>query len=251
MSPAAAAHLASPLLLVANGLPVEAAGPRRRSAPESGRGALRIRAGFEQDPRGPDLAVSPPTPMADTPPTQPRAAGEQPDGTAIVALYDEIRRLARSLMRKERADHTLAPTALANEAYLRLFGSRAPTFANDGQFLAAAITTLRCVLVDHQRRRQRQKRGSGRVRRGDDLEQLPASLVDDRVLALEEALQRLAAFDPTKARLVELRFYGGLSVDEAARVLEVSPRTAARDWRVARAFLRTELQGKGDDGLDP
>lgn len=190
-------------------------------------------------------------PMADTPPLQPHTADELPDGPGIVALYDEIRRLARGLMRKERADHTLAPTALANEAYLRLFGNKTPQFASDGQFLAIAITTLRCVLVDHQRRRHRQKRGGGRVRSADDLEQLPANLVDDRVLALEEALQRLAAFDATKAKLVELRFFGGLSVEEAAHVLELSPRTAARDWRVARAFLRAELQGKGDDGLDP
>jgi RNA polymerase sigma-70 factor (ECF subfamily) len=173
------------------------------------------------------------------------------DALAIGAAYDEIRRLARSFMRNERADHTLAPTALANEAYLRLFGAEPQAFRDDGAFLAAAVTTLRRILVEHSRRRARQKRG-GSARRADvDTEQLPAPAADERLIALDAALERLAAFDASKAKLVELRFFGGLSVDEAARVLAVSPRTAARDWRVARAFLRSELDGQeGTDDLD-
>ena len=175
--------------------------------------------------------------------------GDLPDALTIGALYDEIRRLARSQMRRERPDHTLPPTALANEAYLRLFGASEPQFRNGGEFLAAAVTTLRRLLVEHGRRRRRQKRGGGVAHVALEADALPAAAADERLLALDEALQRLAAFDPGKARLVELRFFGGLGVDEAAAVLGVSPRTAARDWRVARAFLRAELgaEAAGDD----
>lgn len=175
------------------------------------------------------------------------------DPMVVGALYDEIRRLARSQMRRERPDHTLAPTALANEAYLRLFGTSPARFQNGAEFLAAAVTTLRRILVEHGRRRQRQKRGGGVARTAIETDELPAAAADERVLALDEALRRLAEFDPGKARLVELRFFGGLGVDEAAAVLGISPRTAARDWRVARAFLRAELGGEtrcgpiGDD----
>lgn len=173
--------------------------------------------------------------------------GELPDSLSVGALYDEIRRLARGQMRRERPDHTLPPTALANEAYLRLFGSSQPQFQTGAEFLAAAVTTLRRILVEHGRRRQRLKRGGDAVRAAIDTDDLPAAATDARVLALDEALQRLAEFDPGKARLVELRFFGGLDVDEAAAALGVSPRTAARDWRVARAFLRAELGAEQDE----
>ncbi len=176
------------------------------------------------------------------------AVGDEP---AVAAMYEEIRRLARGFMRSERDDHTLQPTALANEAWLRLFGTKTPTFDVDGAFLAAAVTTLRRILVEHGRRRLRKKRG-GEVARADvDADQLPAPVADEHILALDEALDRLAKFDPAKSKLVELRFFGGLSVDEAAQVLGSSPRTAARDWRLARAFLRAELGGEVvDDGVD-
>jgi len=174
-----------------------------------------------------------------------RDGDASPDEIAVAALYDEIRARARSFLRSERPNHTLAPTALANEAWLRLFGGGAPSFATTAEFVAAAVTTLRRVLVDHGRRRARLKRGGDRKHRAADADQLPAPGVDERLLAVDEALQRLAAFDPGKARLVELRFFGGLSVDEAAKVLGKSPRTTARDWRVARAFLRSQLQDEG------
>lgn len=175
--------------------------------------------------------------------------GSDDDGIAIGALYDEVRRLARSLMRGERRDHTLAPTALANEAYLRLFGARQSSFANGAEFLGAAVNTLRRILVEHGRRRSRQKRGGDLVRADIPTDSLPAPSTDARLLALDEALQRLAVFDPDKAKLVELRFFGGLTVDEAATLLGQSPRTVARDWRVARAFLRAEL-AEGDEAHD-
>jgi RNA polymerase sigma-70 factor, ECF subfamily len=172
----------------------------------------------------------------------PTADGGEPDGVAVAALYEEIRRLARTFMRGERRNHTLPPTAVANEAYLRLLGGGPVAFATSAEFVAAAVNTLRRVLVDHGRRRARQKRGGGRAPVSMQPDDLAAPIADERLLALDEALARLAAFDPAKAKLVELRFFGGLSVDEAAKVLAQSPRTTARDWRVARAFLRAQLQ---------
>ncbi|MEQ1632824.1 MAG: ECF-type sigma factor, partial [Planctomycetota bacterium] len=173
-----------------------------------------------------------------------------PEERDVGPLYEEVRRLARRLMRRERDDHTLQPTALANEAWLRLFGAEGTTFRSDEEFFAAAVTALRRVLIEHARMRGRQKRGGDRQRTAEEADQIAAPLPDERLLALDEALARLAAFDPEKAKLVELRFFGGLSVDEAAHILDLSPRTAARDWRVARAFLRSELGvEEDDDGL--
>ena len=174
-----------------------------------------------------------------------------PDELTIGALYDEIRRLARACMRTERADHTLVPTALANEAYLRLFGGANPTFANRAEFFAAAATTLRRILVEHGRRKASAKRGGDQSRRAVDADSLASRTPDERLLAVDEALRQLAALDPTKARLVELRFFAGLSVEEVARLLGMSERTVARDWRIARAFLRAQLtHEEGGDELD-
>ncbi len=168
-----------------------------------------------------------------------------PDEIAINALYDEIRRLARSCMRRERGDHTLVPTALANEAYLRLFGATKPTFENREEFFAAAATTLRRILVEHSRRKASAKRGGEHARRDLDADSLTAPCADERLLAVDDAVMKLAAFDPQKARLVELRFFAGLSVEEAAVLLGRSERTVARDWRIAAAFLRAELGARG------
>jgi len=213
---------------------------------------LATRPRSEHNRRGPVLAPRVASVMSDSSlPIETDANVRLPDGITVAALYDEIRRLARGLMRGERNDHTLPPTALANEAYLRLFGRGAAAFANGNELLAAAVTTLRRILVEHGRRRGRLKRGGGLARSDIETDQLPAAVVDERVVQLDEAMRRLAEFDPTKARLVELRFFGGLGVDEAARVLDLSPRTAARDWRVARAFLRAELGVDPEsDGLD-
>lgn len=161
---------------------------------------------------------------------------------AVGALYEELRRLARACMRGERSDHTLPPTALANEAWLRLANSQATDFADAGAFFAAAATTLRRILVEHGRRRSRQKRGGDRHRVDLPPDDLVAPQRDEQLLALDAALQRLAEVAPMKARLVELRFFAGLSVAEAANLLGLSERTVARDWRIARAFLHAELQ---------
>ena len=197
------------------------------------------------------ILLSKGVPMADLEDPSPKTDQDAPGEANVAAMYEEIRRLARGFMRSERADHTLAPTALANEAWLRLFGTTTPTFDDGGAFLAAAVTTLRRILVEHGRRRLRQKRGGNRMRADSDTDQIEAPLADERLLALDEALARLSEFDAAKGKLVELRFFGGLSVDEAAVVLGMSPRTAARDWRLARAFLRTQLDAGGlTDELD-
>ena len=154
------------------------------------------------------------------------ANDDPPDEAAIVALHDEVRHLARGLMRGGRANHTLAPTMLADEAWLQLCGC-APTFANGPQFFAAAAATLRRVLVAYGRQCAQQQ--------------------GERLRALEAALERLASFDPAKAKLVELRVFAGLSVEETARVFGVSERTAAREWRVARAYLLHLVGGDRDD----
>jgi RNA polymerase sigma factor (TIGR02999 family) len=176
------------------------------------------------------------------------SGGGDPDA-AVGALYDELRRLARGWMRGERPDHTLVPTALANEAWLRL-GSGNAKFATPAEFFAAASQALRRILIEHSRRRAAQKRGGDRGRDAGS-EELAAPERAAHLLALDGALERLTALDPMKARLVELRFYGGLAVPEVARLLGMSERTVAREWRVARAFLGAELQeGGGGPGLD-
>lgn len=177
-------------------------------------------------------------------------AGGVDEAGAIAGLYDEVRRLARSYMRGERADHTLVPTALANEAWLRLFGSDQQRFGSGAEFFAAVATTLRRILVEHSRKRAAHKRGGGKERVDVDPDAMAAPLPDAQVLAVDAALLRLAAVDPGKARLVELRYFAGLGVDEVAKVTGMSPRTVARDWRFARAFLRAEIASGGADALD-
>lgn len=158
-------------------------------------------------------------------------------------VYAELHRLAESRIRRERADHTLQATALVHEAYLRLAGTDAPDWQDRAHFFAVAARMMRRILVDHARARGGPRRG-GTVRKVS-LEEA-AVLADDRtadILELDEALGRLAVFDPRQHQVVELRFFGGLSVEETAEVLGLSPITVKRDWRVARAWLYAELAG--------
>jgi RNA polymerase sigma factor (TIGR02999 family) len=158
-----------------------------------------------------------------------------------VLLYDELHELARREMSAERPDHTLQPTALVNEAYLRLVADKDGSFADRDGFFAAAATAIRRVLVDHARKRAREKRGGGFVRvplAGLDVAE---PLEDEELLTLDDALARLASIDPTKARIVELRFFGGLSVEELTQAIGVSESTIRREWRVARAWLRAQM----------
>lgn len=156
-------------------------------------------------------------------------------------LYTELGELARREMRGERADHTLEPTALVHELYLRLLAEDAPSFENRAHFFASAAVAIRRLLIEHARARSRHKRGGARDREHVKLDEQAAPVGDERLLALHEALERLAEFDPSKARLVELRFFAGCTVQEAAQVLGVSESTVAREWRLARAWLQAQL----------
>jgi RNA polymerase sigma factor (TIGR02999 family) len=156
-------------------------------------------------------------------------------------VYDELHRLANAYMRRERQDHTLQTTALVHEAYLRLVGQQNVQWQTRAHFFAVAARVMRNILVDY-------ARGRGRAKRGDGLPPLPlgdvAVMSDERadeLVAVNTALDSLTAIDPRKSRVFELRYFGGMSVDEAAEALKVSPATVTRDWRMARAWLRREL----------
>jgi RNA polymerase sigma factor (TIGR02999 family) len=162
-------------------------------------------------------------------------------------VYDELRRLAKSHMRRERGANTLQTTALVHEAYLRLIDQKEAQWQNRAHFFAIAAQMMRRVLVDHARSRQYQKRGGGARRVSFD-EALEVS--DERaaeVVALDEALTALAEFDERKSRLVELRFFGGLSIEETAEVLGVSPGTVMRDWTLAKTWLQRQINKRGQD----
>ena len=156
-------------------------------------------------------------------------------------IYDELRSVARRYLGRERSDHTLQATALVHEAYLKLVGQRDASWQGRSHFLAVAATAMRRILVNHAKAHRSAKRGGGRPRLALDE---AAAVFEDRagdLLELDEALTRLAALAPDQARLVELRFFAGLSVEETARLLGVSVRTAQYDWAMARAWLRGEL----------
>lgn len=166
--------------------------------------------------------------------------GEPPE-VLITLLYKELRRAAAGILRRERPNHTLQPTALVNEAYLRLAAQAGPAFGSRAQFLAAASHLMREILIDYARARNRAKRGGGKAALSiEDAGRLAAEEGVD-LLALDEALHRLERIDAQQRRIVELRYFGGLSIEEAAEALGVSPATVKRDWRTARAWLHREL----------
>lgn len=163
----------------------------------------------------------------------------------LASVYDELRRLAAYQLGRERRSHTLQATALVHEAYIRLAGQSGGKWEDRLHFIRVASEMMRRVLVDHARSRLRNKRGGGvaHVSLSEAME-----LVDGReveVLDLDRALNRLAAVDPRKARLVELRYFGGLTMEESAEVLGASSATLERDWRFSRAFLRREISSTG------
>jgi RNA polymerase sigma factor (TIGR02999 family) len=171
------------------------------------------------------------------------ASGDPQALDEVVRLvYGELRDLARARLREERPGHTLSPTALVNEAYLRLFRTRRIAAADRRQFFAVAANTMRRILVDYARTRKRLKRGGGAVH--EPLEEVEAFLSleeADEIVALDAALTRLEVINPRGARVVEQRFYAGLSVEETAELLEVSAKTVQRDWIASRAWLRKEV----------
>jgi RNA polymerase sigma factor (TIGR02999 family) len=164
-------------------------------------------------------------------------------GELLPLVYSELRRLAAQKLGREKPGQTLEPTALVHEAYLRLVGDKEERrrFKDRGHFFAAAAAAMRRILIDRARRKGAKKRGGGRQR--EPLDALAAPEPDEDLLALDEALEKLAAKDPVKARLVELRYFAGLTGEQAAEVLGISPTTADRHWAYARAWLRAEVLG--------
>jgi RNA polymerase sigma factor (TIGR02999 family) len=165
----------------------------------------------------------------------------------IVHVYDELRRLAAGYLRRERADHTLQPTALVHEAYMRLAAQQGVDWRNREHFVGVAAEMMRRVLVDHARGHGRAKRAGGLKLSLTEADGFAEGEADD-LIALDEALKRLARRHPQKSRIVELRFFGGLSIEETARILEVSDSTVERDWKFARAWLAREMHRGGRDG---
>jgi RNA polymerase sigma-70 factor, ECF subfamily len=160
-------------------------------------------------------------------------------------LYDEFRKLARRFLRKEAFGHTLEPTALVHEAYLKLVDQTRVQWHGKTHFFAVGAQVMRRLLIDHARRRQRAKRGGGRLRISLDESLAISPERSEDLLALDEALSRLAEIDPRQATIVELRFFAGLSVAEVAEVLGVSKRTVESEWTMVRAWLRRELASDG------
>ena len=167
----------------------------------------------------------------------------------VPLVYAHLRSIAANRLHAERDGHTLQPTALVHEAWLRLMRQHGITWQNRSQFYAIAAQIMRRILVDHARRRLASKRGDGAVMLDVDelAEALASPMPDDRLVALNAALEQLSALDERQARVVELRFFGGLSVEETADVLTLSPTTVKREWATARAWLFRALQ----DGPSP
>jgi RNA polymerase sigma-70 factor, ECF subfamily len=157
-------------------------------------------------------------------------------------IYGELRRLAASYLRRERRDHTLQPTALVNEAFLKLVDQRDVRWENRAHFFGIAAQMMRRILVDHARAHGASKRGAGERPLSLEEASIAAPTPDVNVIALDEALTRLATLDPQQSRVVELRFFGGLTVEETAEVLHISPATVGREWKVAKAWLYAELE---------
>jgi len=169
----------------------------------------------------------------------------QGDDAAVVELtplvYEELRRLAHHFMEGQRPNHTLQTTALVNEAYLRLADQTNPRWQNRAHFFAVAARAMRQILVSYARTQQAQKRGGGAFKVDLDEAALVSPEESREIVELHEALEQLSALDSRKARIVELKFFGGLNYDEIAEVLKISRVTVRRDWEFARAWLHTEL----------
>jgi RNA polymerase sigma factor (TIGR02999 family) len=161
-------------------------------------------------------------------------------------VESELRRIAANYMRRERPDHTLQTSALVNEAYLKLIDQKQVRWENRSHFFALASQLMRRILLDHARAHRRAKRGGDAVHVNlDDVAVVSPEKSDD-LIALDEALSRLAEFDPKKSSIVEMRFFGGLSVNEVAGVLGIAPVTVMLHWRLARAWLQREMRGEAE-----
>jgi|SRR5579871_988317 len=170
------------------------------------------------------------------------SAGDQSALDRLVPIvYDQLRGIASDYMHGERPGHVLQTTALVNEAYLRLIGRERVSCRTRAEFFAVAAQVMRRVLIDYARERNRQKRGGGwETCELDDVAVLSYDRADE-LIAINSALDRLAAFDPRKGKVFEMRYFGGMSVEEVSEALDVSPVTVARDWKIAKVWLRREI----------
>jgi RNA polymerase sigma-70 factor (ECF subfamily) len=166
---------------------------------------------------------------------------EEALGQLMPLVYNELHRLAGAYLRRERREHTLQPTALINETYLKLIDQRHPNWKNRAQFFGVAAQLMRRILVDHARRHHASKRGGDRL--NVSLRNVGAfgNQPDADILTLHDTLDQLAKIDPEQSRLVELRFFGGLTIEETAEVMEVSHATVEREWQIAKAWLKREF----------
>jgi len=162
-------------------------------------------------------------------------------------VYSELRRLAGGYMRRERSDHTLQPTALVNEAYLKLVEQRSVDWQSRAHFFGIAAQLMRRILVDHARGHLRDKRGGGQIPVPIDEALVFAPEQSQELVKLDEALERLTQLDPRQGKIVELRFFGGLTVEQTAELLGISPKTVKRDWSMAKAWLHGELKASHGD----
>jgi RNA polymerase sigma-70 factor, ECF subfamily len=160
----------------------------------------------------------------------------------IPVVYDELRHLAAGYMRRERPDHTLQPTALVHEAYVKLLAQRSVDWQGRAHFFGVAAQLMRRILIDHARGHLRQKRGGEHQKVSLDEALVFSEQQSGEILAVDESLKRLQKIDPRQARVVELRFFGGLNIEETAEVLKVSAKTVKRDWSVARAWLYADIK---------
>ena len=174
--------------------------------------------------------------------------GERRAEELLPLVYAELRRLAAHRLAGERNEHTLQPTALVHEAWLKIAGADARTWQGRQHFFAAAAEAMRHILVDRARRRQAAKRGAGAQHIDADEVDIPAPAPDDQLLAVHEALAKFAAVDARKAELVKLRYFVGLSFEETAETLGIAVPTAKQWWAYARAWLRVEIAGSGTGG---
>ena len=172
-------------------------------------------------------------------------ADDRPVDSLLPIVYEELRRLAGAYLRRERPGQTLQPTALVHEAYLRLMKDRPDRWQNRAHFCAIAAHSMRQILIERARARGAQKRGGAQPRVTFDEGLLAADSPAVDLVALDDALERLEKIDPEQARLVELRFFGGLTIEETADAMDISPATVKRHWSVARAWLARELAGDG------
>jgi RNA polymerase sigma factor (TIGR02999 family) len=179
-----------------------------------------------------------------------RRGNREAEERLIPLVYDELRRIAAMHLRRESPQHTLQPTALVHEAYLRLIRIEQIDWQGRSHFFAVSATLMRRILVDHARAQQAKKRGDGKAILSLNEALLPAPSRAPEVLALDEALNRLALLDERQAKVVEMRFFAGMTEEEAGSALGVSARTVKRDWRLAKAWLYKELRGDSMDGTE-